>query len=157
MSQQLRDPGRIPFIRFFAWAAAPLMRVADEHFDRAREPMIHRLPIDTRAFHRDHRTVLFDEPIGQGQERRRGGRKLTPFFADLPVSLYTAQTRRKRVLMDVDTTTDGMFRLHRCPLLRFGRPPTHRDRGAPATRMLFLRVIDDLDWWGCRKPDRPIE
>ena len=65
--------------------------------------------------------------------------------------------RGECVLVDVDTTTDGMFYLHRCTLLRFGRPTTARDGGAPATRVLFLRVIDDLDWWGCRTPDRPIE
>jgi site-specific DNA recombinase len=38
--------------------------------------------VDTRAFHRDHRTVLCDEPVGQGQERRIGRGKLTPLFAD---------------------------------------------------------------------------
>jgi len=31
-----------------------------------------------------------------------------------------------------------------------------RDSGAPATHGLFLRVIDHLDWLGCRMPDRPI-
>ena len=71
--------------------------------------------VDTRAFHRDYRTVLFDEPVSQGQERRIGRGKLTPFFAHLPVSVHAAQTRGERVFVDVDTPTDGMFHLHGCP------------------------------------------
>jgi hypothetical protein len=113
--------------------------------------------VDTGAFHRDHRAVLFHEPVGQGEQRRIGRGKLTPFFPHLPVGVHAAQTRGEHVLVDVDTTTDGMFYLHRCTLLRCVRPTTERDGGAPAARMLFLRVIDDLDWWGCRTPDRPIE
>jgi hypothetical protein len=104
----------------------------------------------------DHRAVLVDEPVGQGEKRRIGRGKLTPFFTHLTVGVHAAQTCGEHVLVDVDTTTDGMFYLHRCTLLRFVRPTTDRDGGAPATRGLFLRVIDDLDWWGCRTPDRPI-
>jgi hypothetical protein len=59
--------------------------------------------------------------------------------------------------VDVNTTTNGMFYLHRCPLLRCVKPTMYRDSGAPATHGLFLRVIDNLDWLGCRTPDRPIE
>jgi hypothetical protein len=113
--------------------------------------------VDPSAFHGDYGAVLFHEPVGQGQERRIGRRTLTPFFTHLPLGIYAAQTRGERVFVDVDTTTDGMFHLHCCPLLRFGKPTTSRDSGAPATRVLFLRVIDHLDWWGCRTPDRPIE
>jgi site-specific DNA recombinase len=113
--------------------------------------------VHARAFHRDDGAVLFHEPVGESQERRIGGRKLTPCFAHVPGGIHAAQTRGERVFVDVDTTTDGMFHLHRCPLLRFGRPTTHRDSGAPATRVLCLRMIDHLDWLGCRTPDRPIE
>ena len=81
MGQQLGDPGGIPFIRLFARAAAHLMRVADEHLDHASEHVINRLPIDTGAFHGDHRAVLFHEPVGQGEKRRIGRGKLTPFFS----------------------------------------------------------------------------
>ena len=111
--------------------------------------------VDTGAFHCDHRPVLCDEPIGQGQERGRGRGKLTPFLAHLPVSLYTAQTCGEHVLVDVDTTTDGMFHLHRCTLRRCVRPTIYKDSGAPATSVLFLRVIDALTGWGAgRRTDR---
>src|SRR5262249_16369456 len=113
--------------------------------------------VHTGAFHRDHRTVLFDEPVRQGQERRRGRGKFTSFFAHWPVGVHAAQTRGERLFVHVTTTTNGMFYLHRCPLLRCVRPTRDRDRGAPATRVLFLRVINALDWWGCRTPDRPMK
>jgi hypothetical protein len=64
MGQQLRKPGRIPFIRLCARAAAPLMRIPDADLDCAREHVLDGLPVDTGAFHRDHRAVLFHEPGG---------------------------------------------------------------------------------------------
>src|SRR5262245_36758416 len=45
MGQQLRDPGRIAFVRLFARAAAQLVRIANVHLDRPNEHMIDRLPI----------------------------------------------------------------------------------------------------------------
>jgi hypothetical protein len=122
MGQQLGDPGRIPFVRLFARAATQFMRIADEHLDRTSEHMIDRLPIDPGAFHRDHRAVLFHEPVGQGQERRIGRRKLAPSLLHLTVGIHATQTRRERVLVDIDATTDGMFYLHCCALLRFSDP-----------------------------------
>jgi hypothetical protein len=47
MSRQFGDPGRIPFVRLFAWAAAQLVRMANVHLDRPNEHMIDGLPIDT--------------------------------------------------------------------------------------------------------------
>src|SRR5215510_2282137 len=71
------------------------------------------------------------------------------------VGIHAAQTCGEHVLMYVDTTTDGMFYLHRCTLLRCVRPTTDRDSGAPATRGLFLRVIDDSTGGGAgRRTDR---
>ena len=79
-------------------------RVADEHLDHASEHVIHRLPKDTGAFHCDHRAVLFHEPVGQGEKRRIGRGKLASLFADLTVGVHAAQTRRERVLVDIDAT-----------------------------------------------------
>jgi hypothetical protein len=45
MGQELGDPGRIPFVRLFARAAAQLVRIANVHLDRTNEHMIDRLPI----------------------------------------------------------------------------------------------------------------
>jgi hypothetical protein len=157
MGHELSAPGRLPFVRLCARAVTQPMRVTDAYCDRTSEPVLDGLPVDTRAFHRDHRTVRCDEPVGYSQERRRGCRQLTPCFAHLPVGIDAAQTRGARVLVDVDTTTNGRFHLPGYTLLRCVSPTRARDRGAPATRGLCLRVIDTLDWWGCRTPDRPIE
>jgi hypothetical protein len=45
MGQQFGDPGRIPFVRLFAWAATQFVRIANVHLDRPNEHMIDRLPI----------------------------------------------------------------------------------------------------------------
>jgi hypothetical protein len=136
MGQQFGDPGRIPFVRLFAWAAAQLVRIANVHLDRINEHMIDRLPIDPGAFHGDYGAVLLHEPVRQGQERRVGRGKLASLLADLAVGVHATQTRRERVLVDIDTTTDGMFYLHCCALLRFLRP-THAETTALRQRVRY--------------------
>ena len=152
-----RAPGRLPCGRLVARAATPRRRVTQADCDRTSEPGLDGLPGDPGAGHRDHRTGRCDAPGGAGQERRRGGRTLPPCLAHLPVGIDAAPTRGARVRVDVETTTHGRFHLPGSPLLRGGSPPRARDRGAPATRVLVLRVSAHLDWWGCRTPDRPLE
>jgi hypothetical protein len=136
MGQELSDPGRIPFVRLFAWAAAQLVRIANVHLDRPNEHMIDRLPIDPGAFHGDYGAVLLHEPVRQGQERRVGRGKLASLLADLTVGVHATQTRRERVLVDIDATTDGIFYLHYCALLRFLRP-THAETTALRQRVRY--------------------
>jgi site-specific DNA recombinase len=88
------------------------------------------------AFHGDDGAVLLHEPVRQGQERRVGRGKLASLLADLTVGVHATQTRRERVLVDIDATTDGMFYLHGCALLRFIRP-THAETTALRPRVRY--------------------
>ena len=57
-------------------------------------------------------------------------------LADLTVGVHTTQTRRERVLVDIDATADGMCYLHGCALLRFLRP-THVETTALRQRVRY--------------------
>src|SRR6516162_1861360 len=94
--------------RFLLWlrvcTKAQRVRVANIHLDRPNEHMIDRLPIDPGALHRDDGAVLLHEPVGQGEERCISRGKLASLLADLTVGVHTTQTRRERVLVDIDAT-----------------------------------------------------
>jgi hypothetical protein len=117
MREQLGNPAGIRLVGPVSGAPPHLLRIADEHLDRAHQDMVDRAPIDSSALHRDDRALLLGEPGAQGEQGLVGGGKLADVFGHLSIRVDAAQTGGQLRLMDVDPATGRMHHLHSTFLL----------------------------------------